>query len=209
MLSFDEGALLMEYAGDEQLAELVWRGEDQAAARIIAAVLNQLHQPRPGASVPPLRTLRRRFRALFERAARDEAAGDRSIYVRGARAADYLLSTPRDECILHGDIQHHNIRRHSARGWLAYDAKGLYGERTYDAANTLCNPSNADRLVISEDRFLRISQILADGMGVNLARLRTFAFAYSCLSAVWCGDADNHVQRQILTVAANAERSVD
>ena len=57
------------------------------------------------------------------------AAGAESIYVRGARVAQHLLAHPQEECVLHGDIQHHNIRLHPVRGWLAYDPKGLYGER--------------------------------------------------------------------------------
>ncbi len=213
LLAHDDGAHLLEYAGDEELVQVVWRGADLDAAEIIADVLNKLHEPRPDVPVPPLRTLRVRFRSLFDRAARDEASGENSIYVRGARAAENLLATPRDECVLHGDIQHHNIRRHPVRGWLAYDAKGLYGERSYDAANTLCNPSNADERVISEARMLQVTEILADGMGVDVGRLRAFVFAYACLSASWFGDVNNaedeHVKRQILAVAHNAERHAE
>ncbi len=89
----------------------------------------------------------------------------------------------------------------------------MYGERSYDAANTLCNPSNADDRVISEARMLQVSEILADGMGVDLGRLRAFVFAYACLSASWFGDTvsaeDAHVKRQILAVAHNAERHTE
>jgi streptomycin 6-kinase len=210
LLAYDAGAHLVEYAGDEELAQVVWRGDDLDAATIIAGVLNDLHRPRPGVPVPPLRTLRRRFRELFRQAARDEAAGEASIYVRGARAAAYLLATARDECVLHGDIQHHNIRRHPTRGWLAYDPKGLYGERTYDAANVLCNPTQARDLVTSEERLLRVTQVLADGMGIHMGRLRTYVFAYACLSASWFGeDDDSAIKRQTLIVARNAERHAE
>jgi streptomycin 6-kinase len=223
LLAHDEGAHLLEYAGDEELAQMVWRGDDLAAAEVIAEVLNKLHRAQPDVPAPHLRTLRQRFRELFRKAARDEAAGESSIYVRGARAAEHLLAHPRDECVLHGDIQHHNIRLHPVRGWLAYDPKGLYGERTYDAANTLCNPSNARERVMSEERLLRVTQVLADGMGVHVGRLRAFVFAYACLSAAWFGDEDDgdvkhqllsdkddgDAKHQILTVARNAERHVD
>jgi streptomycin 6-kinase len=210
LLDYDAEAHLLEYAGDEELAQMVWRGDDLEAAEIIADVLNKLHRPQPGVLAPPLRTLRQRFHALFRQAERDEAAGEESIYVRGARAAAYLLATPQDECVLHGDIQHHNVRRHPVRGWLAYDPKGLHGERSYDAANTLCNPSNARERVMSEERMLQVSQVLADGMGVNVDRLRTFVFAYACLSASWCGDDDNNDEKhEVLAVAWNAERYAD
>ncbi len=207
LLACDEQAHLLEYAGDEELAQWVWRGDDLPAAEVIAGVLNKLHRAQPDVTAPRLRTLRTRFRALFEKAAR---VGESSIYVRGARAAERLLASPQEECVLHGDIQHHNIRRHPARGWLAYDPKGLYGERSYDAANTLCNPSHARERVMSEDRLLHVSQVLADGMGVQVDRLRAFVFAYACLSAAWFGDDDaSDVKHQILTVARHAERYAD
>jgi streptomycin 6-kinase len=210
LLAHDDRAHLLEYAGDEELAQLVTRGEDLAAAVVIAGVLNKLHRPQPDVPTPRLRTLRQRFRSLFSRAAQDEAAGEESIYMRGARVAEYLLANPRDPCVLHGDIQHHNIRLHPVRGWLAYDAKGLYGERLYDAANTLCNPSNAQELVLSEERLLRVSQVLAENLGAHVGRLRAFVFAYACLSASWPDKPEgSEVQRWFLTVARNAERHVD
>ncbi len=210
LLEHDEEAHLLEYAGDEELAQMVWRGDDLEAAEIIGQVLNKLHRAQAGVPVPPFRTLQERFGSLFKKAERDEAMREASIYVRGARAAEYLLAHPQDECVLHGDIQHHNIRLHPVRGWLAYDPKGLYGERTYDAANTLCNPSNARERVMSEERLLQVTKVLADVMGVRVGRVRVFVFAYACLSASWFGDDDSSdVKHQILTAAQNAERHMD
>jgi streptomycin 6-kinase len=112
--------------------------------------------------------------------------------------------------VLHGDIQHHNIRLHPVRGWLAYDPKGLYGERLYDAANTLCNPATARDRVLSEARLLQVSQVLADKMGAPVGRLRAFVFAYACLSASWPDKPEgSEVKDWFLTVARNAERHVD
>ena len=210
LLAHDEQAHLLEYAGDEELAQMVVRGDDLAAAAIIAGVLNKLHRPRFTVPPPALRTLPQRFRSLFSRAVQDEAAGEESIYVRGARVAQRLLAQPQDECVLHGDIQHHNIRLHPEHGWLAYDPKGLYGERSYDAANTLCNPATARDRVMSEARLLAVSQVLADEMGVHVERLRAFVFAYACLSASWPDKPEgSEVQHWFLTVARNAERHME
>lgn len=210
LLARDDRAHLLEYAGDEELARMVSRGDDLAAAVVIAGVLNKLHRPQPDVPTPQLQTLRQRFRSLFSTAAQDEAAGEESIYVRGARVAQHLLTNPQDKCVLHGDIQHHNIRLHPVRGWLAYDPKGLYGERSYDAANTLCNPANARDRVLSEERLLQVSQVLADKMGVHVGRLRAFVFAYACLSASWPDKPEgSEVKHWFLTVARNAERHVD
>ena len=210
LLAHDDRAHLLEYAGDEELAQMVSRGDDLAAAVVIAGVLNKLHRPQPDVPTPQLQTLRQRFRSLFSTAAQDEAAGEESIYVRGARVAQHLLANPQDKCVLHGDIQHHNIRLHPVRGWLAYDPKGLYGERSYDAANTLCNPANARDRVLSEERLLQVSQVLADKMGLHGGRLRAFVFAYACLSASWPDKPeDSEVKHWFLTVAQNAERHAD
>ncbi len=210
LLAHDERAHLLEYAGDEELAQMVSRGDDLAAAVVIAGVLNQLHCPQPTVPTPHLPTLQQRFRSLFSRAAQEKAAGEASMYVRGARVAQHLLANPQNECVLHGDIQHHNIRLHPMRGWLAYDPKGLYGERSYDAANTLCNPATARDRVLSEERLLQVSQVLAENMGVPVGRLRAFVFAYACLSASWPDKPEgSEVQQWFLTVARNAERHVD
>jgi streptomycin 6-kinase len=210
LLAHDERAHLLEYAGDEELAQMVVAGDDLPAAAIIGDLLNLLHRPQPRAPRPHLRTLPQRFESLFERAGRDRAAGVDSIYRRGARVAERLLANPQDECVLHGDIQHHNIRRHPRRGWLAYDAKGLFGERLYDTANAVCNPSTARERVLAEARMLQVSQVLAGRMGVDVGRLRAFVFAYACLSASWPDKPEGgEVQQWFLTVARNTERHVD
>jgi streptomycin 6-kinase len=210
LLASDEQAHLLEYAGDEELAHMVVRGDDLPAAAILGGVLNQLHRPQPYVPLPPLRTLPQRFASLFQRAAQDAASGIDSIYRRGARVAEHLLAHPQDECVLHGDVQHHNIRLHGRRGWLAYDPKGLYGERLYDTANALCNPYTARALVMSATRLLQVSQVIADVIGADVGRLRAFVFAYACLSASWPDKPEgSDVQQWFLTVARNAEPHVD
>jgi len=184
----DEKAQLLEYANGVELVTLVENGDDAEATRIIANLLNQIHsvgQPIPCDGVFPLKPW---FQELFKKADADEHAGIESIYRRGAQIARRLLDDPRDVRVLHGDIHHHNIRQ-SPRGWLAFDAKGLVGERTYDCCNTLCNPylgrPRHDDLVHNEQRLLTNAGILADGLGIDLPRLLTFTYAYACLSASW------------------------
>ncbi len=185
----DAGAQLLEYASGEELIGLVERGDDPGATRIIAVILEQLHgaplaEPIEDALLP----LKDWFRELFNKADSDRAARVESIYVRGADLAARLLASPRDVRVLHGDIHHRNIRQ-SPRGWLAFDPKGLVGERTYDCANTLCNPFRGqprhDDLVHDEQRLLTNAGILADALAIELARMLQFTFAYACLSATW------------------------
>jgi streptomycin 6-kinase len=108
--------------------------------------------------------------------------------VRGADLALRLLADPREVRVLHGDIHHRNIRQ-SPPGWLAFDPKGLVGERTYDCANALCNPYRGqprhDPLVHDERRLLTHAGILADALEIELGRVLQFTFVNACLSAGW------------------------
>ncbi len=184
LLNRSADAQLLEYADGEDLVALVRRGEDEQATAIIADVLHQLHTsppPFPEGLVP----LRRWFRSLFRKADEDRQAGNSSVYVRAADLAENLLAAPRDVVVLHGDIHHENIRYRDGRGWLAFDPKGLVGERTYDTANTLCNPYAVKEIVHIEARLLRNAAILADRTNIDLSRLLAFLFVYSALSACW------------------------
>lgn len=184
----DAAAQLLEYANGEELIRLVERGDDQGATRIIAATIKQLHGAPQASQSGGALLLKDWFRELFNKADNDRAAGVESTYVRGAELAARLLADPREVRVLHGDIHHRNIRL-SQRGWLAFDPKGLLGERTYDCANTLCNPFGGqlghDELVHDERRLLANAGLLADALEIELARVLQFTFAYACLSAAW------------------------
>ncbi|MFC2036446.1 aminoglycoside phosphotransferase family protein [Chloroflexota bacterium] len=183
LLRYDEGAHLMEYAAGDELVTLVERGEDENATRIIAQVIKQLHSVPQDAPRDGLFVLDRWFGALFDKAAADRQAGIESIYVRGAALTERLLADQHEVRVLHGDIHHRNIRQ-SSRGWLAFDPKGVVGERTYDCANTLCNPVMPE-LVHNETRLLTNAAILADTLALDLSRVLAFTYAYTCLDASW------------------------
>ncbi len=205
LLRCDDQAQLMEYAAGAELVTLVERGQDEDATRIIAQVIQQLHGVPQAAPPAGLFRLERWFGALFHKAAADQHAGRQSIYVRGAALAARLLADPREVRVLHGDIHHRNIRQ-AARGWLAFDPKGVVGERTYDCANTLCNPPERPALVHNENRLLTNAAILADALALDLGRVLAFTYAYACLSASWSlrGGAADHV-RWALKVAVIIE----
>ena len=183
LLRYDEGAQLMEYAAGDELVALVERGEDDNATHIIAHVIQQLHNVPQNISHHGLIMLEHWFEALFNKATSDRQMNLDSIYVRSASRAQQLLVDPRDVRVLHGDIHHRNIRK-APRGWLAFDPKGLVGERTYDCANTLCNPVMPE-LVHNETRLLTNAAILADTLALDLSRVLAFTYAYACLNASW------------------------
>jgi streptomycin 6-kinase len=211
LLRHDEGAHLMEYAAGDELVTLVERGEDENATRVIAQVIKQLHSVPQDAPRDGLFLLDRWFRELFNKAAADRQEGIKSIYVRGASLAEQLLADQREVRVLHGDIHHRNIRQ-SSRGWLAFDPKGLVGERTYDCANTLCNPGIPvmSEIVHNETRLLTNAAILADTLAIDLPRVLSFTYAYACLSASWSLSIDAEDEAQwALKVAAIIEPHIN
>jgi streptomycin 6-kinase len=183
LLRYDDGAQLMEYAAGDELVTLVERGEDENATRIIARVIRQLHSVPQDAPYNGMLMLDRWFGALLKKAAADKQVGIESIYVRSASLAERLLADQREIRVLHGDLQHYNIRN-TPRGWLAFDPKGVVGERTYDCANTLCNPVMPE-LVHNETRLLNNAAILADTLALELGRVLAFTYIYACLNASW------------------------
>ena len=206
LLREDGQAHLLEYIDGEDLTSLVKKGGDEQATAIIADVLNQLHAA--SANQPPegLTPLKVWFHALFKKAEADQHAGLNSLFVRAAPVAEELLAHPQGVRVLHGDIHHENIRYHAQRGWLAFDPKGLIGERTYDAANTFCNPVNMPELVENEARVLRTAGILGDKMGIPLPRVLAFVYAYTCLSASWSlEDGQRTVAEHTLRIAERVE----
>ncbi|MGB7337619.1 MAG: aminoglycoside phosphotransferase family protein [Phototrophicaceae bacterium] len=180
LLAAAEDAHLLEYLDGDDLLPLVNTGHDDDAAHIIARVIKTLHQNNPKPIPEDLHTLRRRFRSLFDYA---PLASD-PLFSHGAQIAEQLLANQHNQVVLHGDIHHWNIK-HSARGWLAFDPKGLYGENTYDVANALLNPISLPQMVQDEARLLRHITIYADGLGIPRDRIIAFAFAHACLSVSW------------------------
>ena len=208
LLQHDDGAQLMEYAAGEELVTFVERGEDEKATQIIAQVIKQLHSMPQDAPHDGLFTLDSWFGELFNKAAADKQAGVESIYVRCAPLAQRLLADQREVRVLHGDIHHRNIRQ-SARGWLAFDPKGLVGERTYDCANTLCNPAMPE-LVHKETRLLTNAEILADTLSIETSRVLAFTYAYACLNASQClRIGDEEMVQWSLNVAMIIEPHMD
>lgn len=189
LLQADDDAHLLEYVEGEDLIPVVKSGQDEKATEIIADVLNELHAAPLQSPPNGLTPLHRWFRALFTKAELDSQNGLNSIFVRAAGTAKELLSNPTASYVLHGDIHHENIRYSTQRGWLAIDPKGLFGERTYDTANTLCNPFKVSRLVHNEARLLRNAAILSQKLDIGLPRILAFAFAYAGLSASWMLEA--------------------
>jgi len=117
-------------------------------------------------------------------AARVLARCDDAIVMERANSGSALVDlsrTGRDDDAVRGDLHHGNILHFGERGWLAIDPKGLLGDRVFDYANLLCNPSHR----IAVDRFSQRVAILVDAAGIDRRRLLQWTLAWSGLSALW------------------------
>lgn len=163
----DDGAWLMEFAGDLDLKSLVCEARDSEADEIACDVLDLLHANSTLAPVG-LRTLQQNFRALFEAETSDLST---EIFRAGANEARDLLSAAGEVVVLHGDVHHKNILFGPSRGWLAIDPLGLIGEGTYDVANLFFNPDETERDIFETTQgFSRKSS--ADGVCLRMFKLR-------------------------------------
>ena len=110
----------------------------------------------------------------------------RGFVRRAATTARALLDERRDVTVLHGDLHHGNVLDFgddAAPAWKAIDPKGLLGDRAFDYANMVCNPSHDVALV--PGRLERQVSILSAASGVDGQRLLRWIVAWTGLSAVW------------------------
>ncbi|PNY80081.1 aminoglycoside phosphotransferase family protein [Deinococcus koreensis] len=174
-------ALLMERLSPEpSLAAWVDEGQDDEASRVLCRAVARLHEPR-GEPWPDLVPLRRWFRAL------EAAAPAGGTLMDCWTVATGLLDDPQDVRPLHGDIHHANVLHSPGLrgdcGWLAIDPKGILGERGYDYANILSNPTQA--WALRPGRLARQVRIVSQAAGLERSRLLRWIVAYSGLSAAW------------------------
>ncbi len=178
VLAWHEDGILLERAqGRLSLAQMVRDGEDRQATAILCQVVARLHAPR-AEPLPELIPLDQWFNSLWPAA---QAHG--GMLRLSATAAAELLTSPREQTVLHGDIHHDNVLDFAERGWLAIDPKRLYGERAFDYANIFCNPNYG--IATDPDIFLcRVEQV-SRLAGLDRQRLLRWILAWAGLSAAW------------------------
>jgi streptomycin 6-kinase len=103
---------------------------------------------------------------------------------KAKRLAQELLSAPEDICFLHGDLHHDNIRK-AARGYCAFDAKGVMGERAFELANAFRNPKGAAPLIRDPNRVRFLRELWSREFVVPPLRLMQWACVKTALSVCW------------------------
>lgn len=198
VLARDDPALLMErVVGSRSLVQMAAHDDDEAT-RILCAAAMKLHEPRSDKPPSTLVPLERWFAAL-EPASRKHGG----VLAQSLTASRALLAAPRDIRVLHGDIHHANTLDAGERGWVAIDPKGLIGERGYDFANMICNPTREIALA----NFSRRVDIISRGAAIDRMRLLQWVLAYAGLSASWTL-ADGNDASNALAIAERAAREL-
>lgn len=173
----DEGILLERAQGSRSLPQMVRDGDDRQATEILCRVVARLHAPRTE-PLPELIPLHQWFNSLWPAA---QAHG--GMLRLSARVAAELLTSPREQTVLHGDIHHDNVLDFGERGWLVIDPKRLYGERAFDYANIFCNPNYG--IATDPDIFQRRVAQICQLAGLERQRLLQWILAWAGLSAAW------------------------
>ncbi|MGE0631956.1 MAG: aminoglycoside phosphotransferase family protein [Pseudobdellovibrionaceae bacterium] len=182
LIDFDQGAHLMEFIDGPTLKGLVIEKKDDEAIEIISEVISKIHSY-SGPIPNELISMRENFRKLFYKIQSGTAD---SLYIAGANMANKLLESEKEKLVLHGDIHHENILKSTKRGWLCIDPQCLFGERTYEVANTFYNPNGLSEFAESIETIQRRADIFSRNLKMDRQRILEYAFAYGCLSATWC-----------------------
>ena len=175
---------ITEWLDGPSLGDLARNGQDKDATRALGQLAAKLHQ-KPLHITDELPTLPQWLHALdrlgFAPACPAEAQHNLQTC---QKMAQYLLATETDIRPLHGDLHHDNIRL-GPRGYAAFDAKGLLGERCFELANAFRNPKGAETLVRDPARIQGLVAEWSQSFDVPPARLLQWATVKCALSIAW------------------------
>ena len=200
------GAMLLERVEPGRpLVELVDQGQDDAATRAAAQVMQALWIPAPPDPEGKLLTAVRwgkgfqRLRAAFNGGTGPFPA---PLVDRAERIFRELLDSSAAPALLHGDLHHWNIISAARAPWLALDPKGLVAEPAYEAGALLRNPwpkrEQVDLLLRCLPRRL---DILHEMLGLDRQRMLLWTFAQAVLSAWWTYEDHHEVSDTMLMFA--------
>ena len=178
------GAVLLEWLNGPSLGDMVRDGNDIAATTILGEVAAKLHATTPSLTVE-LPRLEDDFAALHAATFADDCPAQTKHTIQTAQVlAISLIATQTDLRPLHRDLHHDNIKG-SPRGNLAFDAKGIIGERTYELANAFRNPIGAEALYSDPQVIMRRLGMWSQTFDVPAKRLLECAAVHSAMSLLW------------------------
>ncbi len=184
VLGLTKGEALLEWLEGPSLGDLTRQGSDLDACDRLVSLANQIHAERRivKGELPKLDVW---FTALLDLRFGPElapSAVDDLLLCKDV--ARHLLASQVDVRPLHGDLHHDNIRR-GDRGYCAFDAKGILGERAFELANAFRNPKGAADVVRDPERVRRVATTWSYAFGVDRRRLLEWAMVKVALSISW------------------------
>lgn len=192
MLGETSGAVLIEWLEGPSLGDLVRDGEDEEASEILVEVANNLHQKKYTFSkkFPNLNDwysalLNFNIPSFWPETFRKDMNQCKSLAIE-------LLESQEDKVFLHGDLHQDNIRL-GTRGYCAFDAKGIYGERAYELANAFRNPKGGEKIVRDPVRIARLANMFSNKFRVDESRLLKWASTKCALSIVWRSKTQDNI----------------
>lgn len=180
------GALLLERVRPGVPLTEVALEDDTLATGIAIELLRQLwREPPPGHPFPTVADWARgldRHRAQFGGSGPLPA----KLFDEAAECFAWLLETTTQPQLLHGDFHHDNVLSATRKPWLIIDPKGIVGDPGYDLGAFLYNPIPGLLNMPNPGRVTarRVDQ-LAEGLGMDRARIRGWGLAQAVLSACW------------------------
>ena len=87
--------------------------------------------------------------------------------------------------LLHADLNHFNVLKDDARGWVVIDPKGSAGELAWETATFLRNPIPHWDALAEPGRIERRVQLLCDRLDLDPVRVLRWCAAHTVLSCLW------------------------
>ena len=179
----ETGAVLMErLEPGEPLVNLVRRGADDEATRIVAQVIEKLADHAAPQECPTVAHWGRGFDRYRQSGVQQIPA---ALVIEAERLYESLVRSQRRTMLLHGDLQHYNVLFDRERGWIAIDPKGVAGELEYELGALLRNPVEQPELLTNRSIIERRLQILCDALKLDHTRVLQWSYAQAVLSAIW------------------------
>src|SRR5215213_10126061 len=185
-----DAVLIERLEPGEQLVNLVRRGEDEEATRILAQVIGRLANHVPPAECPTVGDWGCGFDRYLQT---DDRQISRKLVYEAAALYRDLTSSQRNIMLLHGDLQHYNVLFDNIRGWVAIDPKGVVGELEYEVGALLRNPFEQPEVFANPEIVERRLKTLTTLLHQDHSRALHWSFAQSVLSAIWGIEDGYHI----------------
>lgn len=176
----DKAVLLEQVHQGKELVELA-KISDYKATKVFCELIQKLRLATPdNLGFKPVIELVIGFDGFKTRKPNDQ------YLVKEAKTLFIMMAESQSNLVnLHGDLHHYNIIQAQDGNWLIIDPKGYWGELEYEMGAFLRNPLNQNLTIENLQQRL---QIIHETLGLDMARVKNWAFCQAVLAAIWGKD---------------------